>query len=102
MSKNPENPDKSSRMLFSGAYTIYLIFNSFNHIKKLMIFIKLMTNKIIFIFFLIIVAQAQHDDDHESMTTASAWGFGVLAGAGIFLIGVLSALLVVWLKRCVS
>lgn len=71
------------------------------NIFKIMIIQRLMTNKI-FVVLLIIAVQASGDDHHGEMTTAQAWGYATLAGIGIFLIGLLSALLVIALSRCIS
>ena len=62
---------------------------------------KLMSNKI-FLTLFIIAVQAQDDHDDHEMTTAQAWGFATLAGVGIFLIGLLAALLVIGLRKCIS
>ena len=67
-----------------------------------MIIQRLMTNKI-FVALLIIAVQASGDDDHHGeMTSAQAWGYATLAGIGIFLVGLLAALLVIALSRCIS
>lgn len=53
---------------------------------------------------LLIAVAAQDDHDHEehALTTAQAWGFGMLAGFGVSLIGLFAALFVIGIKQCVE
>ena len=68
-----------------------------------MIFNRLMTTKIILVFFLLTIAtQAGGDHDDGQLTSAQAWGFGILTGASLSIVGVLAAILIICLKRCIS
>lgn len=60
--------------------------------------------KYILVCSLFVAAIAQDDHDHEehALTTGQAWGFGMLAGFGVSLIGLFAALFVIAIKRCVE
>jgi zinc transporter ZupT len=72
-----------------------------------MIISKLMNKLIVFSLILLTIAvKAQTDPDdeghHEELTDAQAWGFGILAGAGLSIVGVLAAILIVCIRTCMS
>lgn len=66
---------------------------------------KMCVTFLIYASTLIIVAKGQETTDsahQEDLTTSQAWGFGMLAGFGVSLIGLLAALLVVAVRKCLS
>lgn len=42
------------------------------------------------------------EDEHEHLTTSQAWGFGMLAGLGVSLIGLFAAIFVIAIKQCIQ
>jgi heme/copper-type cytochrome/quinol oxidase subunit 2 len=72
-----------------------------------MIISKLMNKQIVVTLLLLTIAvQAQTDPNSEvpqkDITDAQAWGFGILTGAGLSIVGVLAAVLIVCVRTCMS
>jgi|JI9StandDraft_1071089.scaffolds.fasta_scaffold1148589_2 hypothetical protein len=50
-----------------------------------------------------VLAQAETPNNGETLlTTSQAWGFGLLTGLGVSLIGLVAALFVVGIKKCIA
>jgi hypothetical protein len=67
-----------------------------------MIISKLMNMQIVFSLVLLTIAVQAQTDPQKDISDAEAWGYGILAGAGLSILGVLAAILIVSLKSCIS
>lgn len=67
-------------------------------IHYLISMLKLLT--LFFISLILVSAQDSNGSTFEPLTIAQIWGFGVLAGFGVSILGFLAAFVLVFAKKC--
>ena len=68
----------------------------------IMIFNRLMNNKILLPFLFIGAIAGGDDHGDGTLTTAQAWGYSALSGIGIIILGLVAALIVIAIKKCIT